>query len=96
MLTPFSHMKRTPKLRIPVRQHFMTSFGYSVANMKNDRLISNYQNKFPIYFKLSKIENCKLTKVGELDFDYYLGGCNTFSFGILLCFSESDPQTCHS
>ena len=48
------------------------------------------------FFKLSKVEGCKLSKVGELHFDYYRGGCNTFSFGILLCFSETDTDSCHS
>ena len=51
---------------------------------------------FRILFQLSKIQDCKLTKVGRLDFDYVYGGCNTFSFGILLCFSDNSPRTCHS
>ena len=35
---------------------------------------------------MSKVKDCKLTSVGTLSFDYYYGGCNTFSFGIMLCF----------
>ena len=45
---------------------------------------------------MSKVQNCKLTHVGELTFDYYAGGCNTFSFGILLCFPNDAQQACHS
>ena len=47
-------------------------------------------------FKLSKIQDCRLQRVGELDFDYRYGGCNTFSFGILLCFSDSSITACRS
>lgn len=45
---------------------------------------------------MSKIQDCKLTNVGELPFEYYFGGCNTFSFGIMLCFSYTAQQECHS
>ena len=31
-----------------------------------------------------------------LPFDYYAGGCNIFSFGIILCFSYNNQQACHS
>ena len=45
---------------------------------------------------MSKVQDCKLTNVGELPFSYFWGGCNTFSFGIMLCFSEDSEQACHS
>ena len=45
---------------------------------------------------MSKVQDCKLTNVGELPFDYYEGGCNTFSFGIMLCFARNAAQECHS
>ena len=45
---------------------------------------------------MSKVEDCRLTSVGELPFDFEAGGCNTFSFGIMLCFSETATQECHS
>ena len=51
-------------------------------------------------FQLAKVENCALTNVGELPFDFYLGGCNTFSFGVMLCFPWSFAgntyHQCHS
>ena len=45
---------------------------------------------------MSKVQDCRLAAVGELSFDFYNGGCNTFSFGIMLCFALSAPQECHS
>ena len=45
---------------------------------------------------MSKIQNCELTNVGELDFDFYNGGCNIFSLEVLLCFSPPDNQACRS
>ena len=38
---------------------------------------------------MRKVSNCALEDVGELDFEYDSTGntCNTFSFGILLCFT---------
>ena len=47
-------------------------------------------------FKISKVQDCKLKKVDDLPFDFYRGGCNTFDFGIMLCFSESATKECHS
>lgn len=45
---------------------------------------------------VSKMVNCKLTQIMELDFDFSLGGCNTFSNGILFCFPRSDDKSCYS
>ena len=45
---------------------------------------------------MSKVEDCRLTSVGELPFDFEAGGCNTFSFGIMLCFDYYAQQGCHS
>ena len=45
---------------------------------------------------MSKVNNCALTSIGRLDFDFLYGGCNTFSFGIMLCFSREADQECHS
>ena len=50
---------------------------------------------------MSKVEDCRLKNVGEMPFDYSGGGCNTFSFGIMLCFSKLPVQSyaskeCHS
>ena len=50
--------------------------------------------------KISKIINCKLTKIEELPFDFVNGACNTFSsFGILFCFAvneRTESKDCHS
>ena len=46
--------------------------------------------------KMSQIQGCRLTNVGEMPFYYKAGGCNTFSFGIMLCFAYDDLTGCHS
>jgi len=46
--------------------------------------------------QISKVQNCKLNRVGEMPFDFYEGACNTFPFGIMLCFSHDAKQECHS
>ena len=40
--------------------------------------------------------DCELTNIGQLDFDFTLGGCNTFPFGVMLCFPINDDQACYS
>ena len=47
-------------------------------------------------FKMSMVQDCSLTSVGEMPFEFYRGGCNTFSFAIMLCFSETATKECHS
>ena len=45
--------------------------------------------KLTNYFQIRKVTNCALKNVGELDFNFRYGGCNTFTFGIMLCFHKS-------
>ena len=45
---------------------------------------------------MSIIENCRLKNIGQLTFDFYEGGCNTFLFGVMLCFSENFRSGCYS
>ena len=45
---------------------------------------------------MSKVQGCRLSRVGDMPFDFYWAGCNTFTFGVMLCFSYSDKQGCHS
>ena len=50
------------------------------------------------FIKVSQIENCQMTRIGDLPFDYYRGSCNTFlepNPRVLLCFSDNDPKVCH-
>ena len=56
--------------------------------------ISSLENE--PFFKISKVQGCKLTRVGDLPFDFDAGGCNTFEFGIMMCFSYYDDKECHS
>ena len=46
--------------------------------------------------KISKITGCTLENIGQLDFDFEQGACNTFSFGIMLCFPYSGTKMCKS
>lgn len=51
--------------------------------------------------QIAKVMDCSLTNVGEMPFGHYLGGCNTFSFGVMLCFPkthfrEGSLRECHS
>ena len=57
-------------------------------------IISSLDNK--PFFKISKVHDCKLTRVGDLPFDFDAGGCNTFDFGIMMCFSAYATKECHS
>ena len=45
---------------------------------------------------MTKIQDCKLKNVGQLPFDFYAGGCNTFPFGIMMCFPADADQECYS
>ena len=50
---------------------------------------------------MAKVTDCALTSSGELPFDFTSGACNSFPFGILLCFSPDalqagSAQQCHS
>ena len=75
-----------------------TNFGSleELVNQK-DRWERKFWNKNgnKTEIKLSKIEGCELKSVGELSFDFYHGTCNTFSFGVLLCFDYYSTQSCH-
>ena len=48
-------------------------------------------------FQMSKVQNCRLTRVGDLPFEFYRGGCNTFSFGTggkVRWLKKSSNETC--
>ena len=90
-------MKKTLMFMELVLHRWMTRCGYSVAMITEDRYTSKcVENKDLIIFKMSKVEGCKLTRIGDLPFDYHYGGCNTFSFGIMLCRSDYVKQDCQS
>jgi len=46
--------------------------------------------------QMSEVQDCKLKRIGDLDFGFVGGGCNTFSFGIMLCFDYDADKKCHS
>ena len=45
---------------------------------------------------MSKVQDCTLKNVGKLPFAFSSDACNTFDFGILLCFTAYADQECHS
>ena len=45
---------------------------------------------------MSKVQGCTLKRTGDLPFRFLAGGCNTFSFGVMLCFSTDYNKGCHS
>ena len=70
---------------------------YLAANTKSDRYIFNdYSFFYTKLFKMSMIEDCRLKDIGQLSFDFHGGGCNTFTFGIMLCFAKDADSICHS
>ena len=91
-----------------VQQHSITRCMFSVVMLKDGRydfntlIVENYTDWFKlespnkINFKISKVTNCELTNIGQLDFDFTLGGCNTFSLGVMLCFPVDGDQACYS
>ena len=49
-------------------------------------------------FKISKIVDCTLERIGELPNAFYFGACGTFLFDgderVMFCFPESDRNKC--
>ena len=68
-------------------------FGGADESKRQVRTKIMEENKTEI--KFSRIEGCELKSVGELSFDFYHGACNSFSFGVLLCFDYYNTQSCH-
>ena len=57
---------------------------------------SNINNLFEK--KANKIVGCEMARQFDLPFDFESGSCNTFYVPeekVLMCFSASDPNTCH-
>merc|ERR1711990_433021 len=49
--------------------------------------------------QVSKVVGCKLERQDNLDFDFYLGSCNTFNQPdqkVLLCFDYRNAKQCHT
>ena len=49
--------------------------------------------------KISKIVNCRLDRVGDLQNDFYLGACGTYDFSgeqrVMLCFPFNAKNQCY-
>ena len=76
----------------------LDKIGLLVVGMKKDRLVI-YQishEKF-MMFQISRIDGCNIKRIGNLEFDFWWGACNTYQFDvekILFCFGPSESQ-CH-
>ena len=81
------------------------NFGTLVEILTNEGLKKVQRNTFEFkvnYFKASKIVGCKLELQALMNFDFYLGACNTFKQSgdsgpvVLLCFDRINRQECHT
>ena len=51
------------------------------------------------YVKVSKIDGCQLVRQADMEFDFYIGSCQSFDQPapkILLCFDLNHPSECHT
>ena len=54
---------------------------------------------FDWYVKVSKIDGCQLVRQADMEFDFYIGSCQSFDQPtpkILLCFDYSHTSECHT
>ena len=69
--------------------------------MKKDRLSTKWVSKGKLNdcVKISQIDGCNIKRIGNLEFDFSFGACNTYQFDvekILLCFSDHPSyRQCH-
>ena len=51
-------------------------------------------------FKISKIEECNLKRIGSIPFEFRYGTCGTYTFDqreiVLLCFQYKALKSCHT
>ena len=48
--------------------------------------------------KISRIDGCNIKRIGNLEFDFNYGACNTYQFDvekILFCFGGYPYRQCH-
>ena len=79
----------------------MDIIGILVDIMKKHRLLTNWVSKDELNdcVKISRIDGCNIKRVGNLEFDFSFGACNTYQFNvekILFCFGFfSSHRQCH-
>lgn len=66
-----------------------------IGGLHQKRQVSFFQikQKLNARVQISRIDECKIKKVGTLDFDFYNGACSTYQFDvekILFCFGDSN------
>merc|ERR1711970_25274 len=44
--------------------------------------------------QILQVDNCGLTNIGSLPFDFYYGACDKANNGFVLCFASTQPNTC--
>ena len=56
-------------------------------------MFGGYDNKYQI----ARLDDCQLTKIGDLSFSFYYGGCATVDDKVYICFDyDYGKNVCHS
>ena len=66
-------------------------------NEKNQVFIPQFVLKIFYALQISKIIGCGLKRIGDLNYDFYLGACGTYLFPeerVMLCFGDSYKTRC--
>ena len=75
-------------------------FGGEVS--ANRRQVIRFSTDDPIFnwnIKVSKIDGCQLVRQADMEFDFYIGSCQSFDQPtpkILLCFDYYHTTECHT
>ena len=96
------NMASTHKLLMDARRQSKMNFG-TLVDLPRTNVRYNSENIYKIYlfvlYQASKIVGCRLERQTDLNFDFYVGACNTFNQSepkILLCFDWSNTRECHT
>ena len=100
--TLISNLVTIPMLKLDVLPYSKAKWCILVVQVgiQNRWVYQNiYLTVIKTFIKVSQIENCQMTRIGDLPFDYKWGSCHTFlepNPRVLLCFNRDDPKVCHA
>ena len=99
--TLISNLVTIPMLKLDVLPYSKAKWCILVVLTMKDKWVywNVYFTVTEDFIKVSQIENCQMTRIGELPFKYSWGSCNTFlepNPRVLLCFNRDDPKVCHT
>ena len=80
----------------------MANFMYSAAILQAREKINRFKVRFRSktfnsQFQISKVIDCRLTRIGDLNYSFASGACGTFLFPeerILFCFGDTHKSKC--